>query len=62
LADLLAYSGLTSCKKEEEAPRVEVQAPAAETPKEEMSRKDITHRQRTNAMKNKMEICKKKII
>ena len=38
LTTMLAYFGLTSCKKEEEAPAVEVQAPA---PKEEMSRKDL---------------------
>ncbi len=35
---MMAYFGLTSCKKKEEAPTVE---PAAEAPKEEMSRKDM---------------------
>lgn len=35
---MMAYFGLTSCKKKEEAPAVE---PAAEAPKEEMSRKDM---------------------
>ncbi len=35
---MMAYFGLTSCKKKEEAPAAE---PAAAAPKEEMSRKDM---------------------
>ncbi len=41
LTAMLAYFGLASCKKEEEEPVVEVQAPAPEAPKEEMNRKDM---------------------
>lgn len=41
LTTMLTYFSLTSCKKEEEAPAVEVEAPAPEAPKEEISRKDL---------------------
>lgn len=41
LTATMAYFGLTSCKKAEEEPTVEVEAPAPEAPKEELSRKDI---------------------
>jgi len=40
-ASILAYFGLTSCKKAEEEAEVAPQAPAQEAPVEEMSRKDM---------------------